>query len=207
MSEEILEKLLDLAAPKLEPATKLQHCLNNLINEDTRTIYLGDIEEHTGEWVTIILDHFNSLSSDPINIKLNSPGGDVLSMFVIHDMIRASKAPVHVVATGWVASAAVLILACGHKRSVTESCCLMSHAGSVGSGEMDRRAVKDRRQWEDWQQKHWCDLMARYTLKPCPKTGNPMDAKWWNKITETKAEWWRLGAQQIVESGLADEVV
>lgn len=195
----LAETVVELAKPKLEPASALQHTLSTQVDEPTRTIYLGDIDGGTGEWFSIVLNYFNSLSDKPVNLILNSPGGDVVSMFVIHDAIRSSKAPVHVHGTGWVASAAVLLLAAGHKRTVSESCCLMSHAGSTGSNEGDYRAVKDRRQWEDWNQTHWCELMGRYTPGK--------DAKWWAKTTANKAEWWLLGGAAIVEAKLADEVV
>lgn len=200
MSEDTaLEKLLDLAAPKLTPATELEHTFNKLVNEKLRRIYLGAIDESSAEWFNIALDYFNGLSSEPINITLNSPGGNVVSMFAIHDAIRASNSPIHILGTGEVASAAVLLLACAHKRMVTQSCCLMSHAGSIDIVELDYRAAKDRRVFDDWQQSEWCVLMGRYTPGK--------DDKWWAKETAKKAESWFLGGKAIVEAGLADEVV
>jgi ATP-dependent Clp protease protease subunit len=46
-------------------------------------------------------------SADPITLLVSSPGGHVESGDVIHDMIRFINAPVRVVGTGWVGSAAV----------------------------------------------------------------------------------------------------
>jgi ATP-dependent Clp protease protease subunit len=45
----------------------------------------------------------------PITIMLNSQGGHVEAGDTIHDMIRFVPAPVRIVGTGWVASAAALI--------------------------------------------------------------------------------------------------
>lgn len=52
-----------------------------------------------------------SVSGDgtPITIVLNSQGGHVEAGDTIHDMIRFVPAPVRIVGTGWVASAAALI--------------------------------------------------------------------------------------------------
>jgi ATP-dependent Clp protease protease subunit len=46
---------------------------------------------------------------EPITIVLNSQGGHVEAGDTIHDMIRFVPAPVRIVGTGWVASAAALI--------------------------------------------------------------------------------------------------
>jgi ATP-dependent Clp protease protease subunit len=51
-----------------------------------------------------------SVSSDPITILVDSPGGDVYAGFSIFDMIRFVKAPVRIVGMGLIASAAALIL-------------------------------------------------------------------------------------------------
>ena len=48
-------------------------------------------------------------SSKPIRMYINSPGGHVESGDTIFDMIRFIHAPVKVIGTGWVASAAALI--------------------------------------------------------------------------------------------------
>jgi ATP-dependent Clp protease protease subunit len=48
-------------------------------------------------------------STAPITLMLNSPGGHVEAGDTIHDMLRFIPAPVRIVGTGWVASAAALI--------------------------------------------------------------------------------------------------
>ncbi|MFT2797444.1 MULTISPECIES: ATP-dependent Clp protease proteolytic subunit [Serratia] len=46
-------------------------------------------------------------SSAPINFLICSPGGHVESGDVIHDVIRFISAPVNMIGSGWVGSAAV----------------------------------------------------------------------------------------------------
>jgi hypothetical protein len=97
-----------------------------------------------------------------------------------------------------VLSAGVLMLVCGHKRLVTESCILMSHEGTASTMEdLKFSALKDRIKMEEWAQKHWCTLMARYT---------PFDAQFWKRTSIQKEEYWKLGGEDIVVNGLADAV-
>jgi ATP-dependent Clp protease protease subunit len=77
----------------------------------TRTILLtGEVDKDLSEKVIRHLLLLESLSSDPITILIDSPGGDVYAGFSIFDMIRFVNAPVRIVGMGLVASAAALIL-------------------------------------------------------------------------------------------------
>jgi ATP-dependent Clp protease protease subunit len=48
----------------------------------------------------------SSASGAPINLLVSSPGGHVESGDVIHDIVRFIRAPVNMIGTGWVGSAA-----------------------------------------------------------------------------------------------------
>ena len=76
-----------------------------------RTIIIsGAITQRLTERVTAQLLAMNVDSADAlITIMLNSQGGHVEAGDTIHDMIRFISAPVRIVGTGWVASAAALI--------------------------------------------------------------------------------------------------
>lgn len=180
---------------ELIPAPAIAHIANMGVDWQRRVIYLdGEIGEHTGPWFWLVLDR---LGPERVEVHLNTPGGDEVSMFAIHDAIRRHGAVV-VIAYGQVCSAGVLILACALERYVTPSTILMSHESTTSQGELGYRAAKDRRRVDDWFHEYWCELMGRYT---------PQDAKWWKSTTEKKAEFWLLGGQAIVEAGLADGVV
>jgi ATP-dependent protease ClpP protease subunit len=170
------------------------------VNPETREIYLEDIEETTGLWFVRVVNYLSEQNYEPIRIYLNTPGGDVISSFVIHDRIHDDPdITFKVMGTGNVCSAGVLILACADERYVTESCMWMTHqASGFGSWGLRLDESQSRRDADDWMESHWCKLMARYT----PKT-----AKQWAKITKDRAEWWLLGGEAIVKEGLADEVV
>ncbi|MDP3963636.1 MAG: ATP-dependent Clp protease proteolytic subunit [bacterium] len=51
----------------------------------------------------------------PINLYINSPGGQVTSALAIYDTIQYIKAPVHTMCIGLAASAAVILLTAGEK--------------------------------------------------------------------------------------------
>lgn len=179
----------------LEKAPRIAHELNLGIDWGARVIQLnGTIEEDTGAWLWQILHRF---AGHPVGIHLNTPGGDVDSMYAIHDAIR-KHGDVTVMAYGQCCSAGVLILACAHQRYVTESLIWMSHETVGSPGELGYRASKDRRKVDDWQHVYFAELMARYS---------PQDAAWWKRKTEKQAEFWLLGGAEIVEAGLADMVV
>jgi ATP-dependent Clp protease protease subunit len=83
---------------------------------ETRTILLfGEIDMDKAQAISGQLLVLAAESNDPIKLIINSPGGHVESGDTIFDMIRFVKAPVQVIGTGWVASAAALIYAAAEK--------------------------------------------------------------------------------------------
>jgi ATP-dependent Clp protease, protease subunit len=71
----------------------------------------GEINQRLAQVVSAQLLTLAHTSSDPIRLFINSQGGHVEAGDTIFDMIRFVKAPVHIVGTGWVASAGALIYA------------------------------------------------------------------------------------------------
>lgn len=59
--------------------------------------------------VTAQLLALDAAGPAPIRVLVNSPGGHVESGDTIHDVVRAVRAPVTMIGTGWVASAAALV--------------------------------------------------------------------------------------------------
>ena len=201
IEERIAEKLFPAHAEHpLEPAPPLAHIENLNVNENTREMFVsGEIEDDFGAWFTRALRYLLAQSHAPITVWLNTPGGDTLSAFTFHDLVRASPAPITVIATGQVCSAGVLMLACAHQRLVTEACALMVHQGS---GEMDGRfgELEAGMKFYKWVENHWAMLMARYA------TGESRTEAYWLQLCKKNAEWWALGGAAIVAAGLADGV-
>lgn len=201
--EDVVIALEDLQNPV--PAPELTHIQNMNVNLKTRELFVaGDITTEFGDWFTCVMRYLESLSSDPIVIWLNTPGGDVSSMFTFHDLVRASTCEVITIGTGQVCSAGVLMLACGNKRLVTESAILMSHrsedhiTGNLEQMEAQIKVVK-------WSEEHWAVLMDRYTDETGPD-GRSRDAKYWFQLGKKSAEWWITGGAAILAEGIADEI-
>lgn len=74
----------------------------------SRTVLLfGQINDTVAHNVVKQLVALSDESSAPINFLICSPGGHVESGDVIHDVIRFIGAPVNMIGSGWVGSAAV----------------------------------------------------------------------------------------------------
>lgn len=74
----------------------------------------------------------NGCEPVPINLHINSPGGDVKDALVIVDLINESNVPIHTIIEGEAASAATLISVVGHKRYIHENANMLIHQISSG---------------------------------------------------------------------------
>jgi ATP-dependent Clp protease protease subunit len=201
--EDVVIALEDLQKPV--PAPELAHIQDMNVNLSTRELFVaGDITSEFGDWVTCAIRYLESKSSEPIIIWLNTPGGDVTSMFTFHDLVRGSACEVVTIGTGQVCSAGVLMLACGNKRLVTESTTLMSHRGEeqiIGNLEQMEAQMKVVK----WSEEHWAVLVDRYTPETCAD-GKSRDARYWFQLGKKSAEWWITGGEAIIAEGIADDI-
>lgn len=63
----------------------------------------------------------------PIELHIQSMGGELLPTFYVCDLIKNLDTPVHIYIDGYVASAASLISICGEKRFMTKNSCILVH--------------------------------------------------------------------------------
>tara|TARA_B100002052_G_scaffold285061_1_gene297557 strand:- start:3961 stop:4632 length:672 start_codon:yes stop_codon:yes gene_type:complete len=63
----------------------------------------------------------------PIELHIQSNGGELLPTFYVCDLIKNLDTPVHIYVDGFVASAASLISICGDKRFMTKNSCILVH--------------------------------------------------------------------------------
>ena len=84
----------------------------------TRTLLIfGTVTDVTAADVTRRLIALDADSADPIDVLVSSPGGHLESGDAIHDIVRFIAAPVNMIGTGWVGSAAThLYLAVPRER-------------------------------------------------------------------------------------------
>ena len=84
---------------------------------DSRSIIIsGEINQTLTEKVVTQLLLLQGISDAPIKIYLNSQGGHVEAGDTIHDFIKFIRPEVHVIGTGWVASAGITIFLAAKKE-------------------------------------------------------------------------------------------
>lgn len=76
----------------------------------------GEINQALAQKVVTQLILLQSISDEPIRIYLNSQGGHVEAGDTIHDFIKFIRPDVHVIGTGWVASAGITIFLAAKKE-------------------------------------------------------------------------------------------
>lgn len=199
-------ELLDIVLPAGTGAN-LQlpdpYMLNYYEALDTRTLWLDS--EVSSETVEIAkkIRKWNSDDADsdiplkdriPIKICISSGGGDAYAMLVVLDTILTSKTPVYTINMGLAGSAACVILVAGHKRFTMPHAHALWHSGSGGiTGTMDQ--IQSASKHFDAMESQLQDLLLERTK---------IDIKQYKK---QKDKDWYFTAEQMVESGLVDEII
>jgi ATP-dependent Clp protease protease subunit len=145
--------------------------------------------------VRAILATREETDKSPINLLLNSPGGDVYEMFGIIDYIESLDVPVNIICRGRAMSAAAVILACGTgTRMISKRSTVMFHQASTdiyGKASDMNSYLKNLNKLEQEVN----NLLASKTKK---------DAKWWAENTMNDLY---LMPDQLLEYGIIDEII
>jgi ATP-dependent Clp protease protease subunit len=83
---------------------------------------------------------------EPINLIINSGGGEMSSAWQICDMMDFVSTPVYTIGLGTIASAALIIFMNGKKRTLSSRCAIMSHQYSWGSAGTHSDLIAVRKQ-------------------------------------------------------------
>lgn len=103
----------------------------------SRTVMLfGGISDKTAADIARRLIALDSESNKPIDMIVSSPGGHLESGDAIHDIIRFIGAPVNMIGTGWVGSAAthLYLSVPKERRFCTPNTRFLIHQPSGGAG-------------------------------------------------------------------------
>ena len=123
----------DAPTPLIEPRT-------NFLEEKafkSRTVLLfGSITDVTAQDTVRRLIALSADSKEPIHLLVSSPGGHLESGDTIHDVIRYIEAPVNMIGTGWVGSAAthVYLAVPRERRFCLPQTRFLIHQPSGGAG-------------------------------------------------------------------------
>ncbi|MGH9150781.1 MAG: ATP-dependent Clp protease proteolytic subunit [Acidimicrobiales bacterium] len=131
-----------------------------------------------------------------ISLYVNSPGGDITSLFAIYDTMQYVKNDIQVVCLGQAASAAAVLLAAGTKgkRFALPHSRIMLHqpwggvAGQAADIEIQAREILRMRAEID-------KILARHTGQPLEKVGKDTDRDFF------------MSADEARDYGIIDEVI
>ncbi len=164
----------------------------------SRTLLIfGSITDSVAADVTRRLIALDADSADkPIDILVSSPGGHLESGDAIHDIVRFISAPVNMIGTGWVGSAAThLYLAVPRERRV----CLpntrfLIHQPSGGAGGQATDIAIQAQEI----------IKARHRIahEIARETGKPIDVV----LADIERDRW-LSAAEAVEYGLVSRII
>ena len=185
--------------PVVDLYESLHNQLGTLVDYNDSIIFINDdITDHTLTDLIIRIRNLLQNRTDktsPINLMINSPGGDVHEMFAIIDYIESLDVKVNTICRGKAFSAAAIILACGTgSRMMSKRSTVMLHQSSsfLGGKMSDITAYLDNvRNLESSIYK----ILAEKTNK---------DAQYW-KI-QMKSDMY-LTADKAKELGLIDEII
>ncbi|RZJ02218.1 MAG: ATP-dependent Clp protease proteolytic subunit [Rubrivivax sp.] len=156
----------------------------------------GEVDDKIAHATSRRLLALSQESDAPITLLISSPGGHVESGDAIHDMIRFVRAPVTVVGTGWVASAAThIFLAVPKERRVAlPNTRFMIHqpAGGAG-GQASDIAI---------QAKEIIRARERIAGVIARETGQPLE----RVRVDIERDFW-MSTQEAIDYGLVSRVV
>lgn len=160
-----------------------------------RKIFLYDaVTEDSVEDLIQDIMILESISNDPIEFYINSPGGLVDEGFALIDVMRKSKCKIITIAQGSVASMGTLIFIAGHVRKCYKHTVLMYHDLFAGIADYSQK-MKSRM---DFYDKEWKMIEAH--------------VKQYTKLTDKDCEEMRSGelwifADEAKEKGCVDEII
>jgi ATP-dependent Clp protease protease subunit len=135
---------------------------------------------------------------DELTFIINSPGGDVASMFALVDTIRGSKIPVRTIGLGQIASCGLMLFLAGHKgrRFLTPNTAILSHQFSWGSFGKEHELFATVKEFTMTQER----ILTHY--KKC--TG--LSEKKIKEFLLPPEDVW-LASKEAVDLGVADHIV
>jgi ATP-dependent Clp protease, protease subunit len=163
-----------------------------------RIVFLGTpVDDQVANLVMAQLLHLESDDPDKdISLYINSPGGDITSLFAIYDTMQYIKPDVSTICMGQAASAAAVLLAAGTKGkryALPHSRVLIHqpHGGAQGQAvdiEIQAKEILRYRKLLD-------EILARHTGQTLEKIGKDTDRDF------------IMTSEQAKEYGIIDEVI
>lgn len=138
----------------------------------------------------------NKLGDQPIDLIINSGGGDIKYGLLILDAIKGSSAPIRTICTSEAYSMAAIIFSAGAKRYMYPHAQLLLHEPHVGKIDSADITSLTAMAEEMMNYKHESDLLlAEYTGRTLEEI---------EKVTDTVTV---FNAEEAISFGLCDEII
>jgi len=185
---------------------KMTYPLDPLIDgvlqiSDRRIPFNGVVNDALARSVCDRIAFFNAQNSEaPIFIVIDrSPGGSVMSGYMILQAMETSKAPVYVVVKGYCASMAAIVTTLAKRSFVYPQTLVLHHQASTGvSGNMTQ--MQEQLKWS----KVWCE---RIFIKVAARIGVPLDDFIKDMYKATVTGDWKVLGDEAVKLKWATDVV
>jgi ATP-dependent Clp protease protease subunit len=163
-----------------------------------RIVFLGStLDESVANLVIAQLLHLEGEDMDrPVNLYINSPGGDMTALFAVYDAMQFMGPPVHTVCVGQACSAAAVLLAAGAEgqRSALPNARILihqPHGGAQGQSSDMEIAVREMVTMRE----RMVDILTERTGQPRERIEADIDRDY------------ILRGEEAVAYGLVDEVI
>jgi len=166
---------------------------------NNRIYLVGEIKEYDGIFIQQKMSALTKMmeidSNNPIQLIVDSGGGDVYSMFTIIDSIQLCERKVSTIGFGNIMSAASLILASGTgPRLLAPHTSIMVHQMSASMDGPSSQLKANAAQIEQLENT-WLELYSKFTGK---------SKSWWKS---KMAKDFFLDAKTAIKYGLADDLL
>jgi ATP-dependent Clp protease protease subunit len=136
----------------------------------------------------------------PINIVLNTIGGDVDCGYAMYDRIRQSPCPIQIIGYGAVMSMGAVVLQAADERVLSPNTTMMLHEGIMSSGDVQPKTFKA---WGEQAVKE----IDRMALILHSRMVNKLPKLTLKEVKDKFHDDWILSAPEAVEMGLADRIL
>ena len=185
---------------------KMTYPLDPLVNgvlhiSDRRIPFSGIVNDALARSVCDRIAFFNAQNTAaPIFIVIDrSPGGSVMSGYMILQAMETSKAPVYVVVKGYCASMAAIVTTLAKRSFVYPQTIVLHHQASTGvSGNMTQ--MQEQLKWS----KVWCE---RIFIKVADRIGVPLDNFVADMYKATTTGDWKVYGDEAVQRKWATDAV
>jgi ATP-dependent Clp protease, protease subunit len=194
--KEITNYLVPVVVEQTSRGERSFDIYSRLLNE--RIVFLGTpIDDAVGNLIMAQLLHLESEDPDKdINLYINSPGGDLTTLFAMYDTMQYIKPDVSTIVMGQAASAAAVLSLAGAKgkRYALPHARILLHQ-PLGGAEGQAVDIEIQAKEMVRNREMMNEIIAKHTGKPVETVSKDTDRDF------------ILTAEQAVEYGAVDEII